>query len=231
MNAVVPARPIRIRHLVPGVAFLAATSLLLASCQSAPEQQGTSTGQQSSTPSAGKIAASTGPTPTAVQADSHLSPNLPDYARNSVMINLLMREYAYLPKTLYLPAGKNVTLVLYNRGTVPHEFMAGRDVTGDRDGFKEDLFEGVEVLMEGGMPEDAEHHEEGHSESKAHDQESSGTEHHEGEDHNGTRILVAPGEAATMNFTLPLDRKGEWEMGCFQPDHYESGMHGTVRVE
>ncbi len=33
-----------------------------------------------------------------------------------------------------------------------------------------------------------------------------------------------------MTFTLPTDRRGEWEMACFLPRHYERGMHGALTV-
>ena len=35
---------------------------------------------------------------------------------------------------------------------------------------------------------------------------------------------------SSMTFVLPGDLRGEWEMACFIPGHYDGGMHGTVIV-
>lgn len=45
-------------------------------------------------------------------------------------------------------------------------------------------------------------------------------------------IQLAPGESTTTTFTVPQSYAGEtFEMGCFQPDHYESDMKATLVVD
>lgn len=46
-----------------------------------------------------------------------------------------------------------------------------------------------------------------------------------------TEVDVEPGGQATLRFTVPASAKGEWEMGCFIPGHYESGMSGFLEIE
>lgn len=41
---------------------------------------------------------------------------------------------------------------------------------------------------------------------------------------------VEPGGFASVTFALPADRRGEWEIGCFVPGHYEAGMKATLVV-
>lgn len=48
--------------------------------------------------------------------------------------------------------------------------------------------------------------------------------------HAGFMVQVEPGETVEVTFTLPEDRAGEWEIGCFEPGHYEAGMHATLTL-
>jgi hypothetical protein len=55
-------------------------------------------------------------------------------------------------------------------------------------------------------------------------------------------LEVAPGQELTLEFTLPNDKVGDWEIGCFEfmsmtstdenpgPSHYDVGMHLPVIV-
>ena len=43
-------------------------------------------------------------------------------------------------------------------------------------------------------------------------------------------VALDAGGRTTMTFTLPDDLRGEWEMACFLPRHYERGMRGTLTV-
>jgi len=56
--------------------------------------------------------------------------------------------------------------------------------------------------------------------------------------HAGIMFMIDPnmvpsGEVTTITFTVPEDRVGEWEIGCFQErgQHYDDGMRGTFIVE
>lgn len=135
-----------------------------------------------------------------------------------VRIEVSMKEFAFGPDTLRIPAGKPVTLVFKNDGVVPHEFMAGREAEGGH--FEHDLFEGLHInMMTGEMAEEA-GGEHGHAAAGGHG----------GEDH-GTMIMAQAKETVMMSFTLPESLRGAWNMGCFLPGHYEAGMRGTIIVE
>ena len=155
---------------------------------------------------------------TELQAQSH------DHPAEPVMIEVTMADFSYSPAVLRIPAGQPVTLVFVNTGVVQHEFMAGRAAAnGD---FEADLFANVEVEM--GSADAMDHDDTGappheHAEPAEH-------MHAEGQDDHGTMIAVEPGARGSMTFELPADLRGEWEMACFIPGHYDGGMHGTVVV-
>ncbi|GBD11912.1 hypothetical protein HRbin23_01595 [bacterium HR23] len=45
-------------------------------------------------------------------------------------------------------------------------------------------------------------------------------------------LEVEPGvKDIWVRITIPEEMKGEWEIGCFVPGHYEAGMHTTLIVE
>ena len=44
-------------------------------------------------------------------------------------------------------------------------------------------------------------------------------------------VEIQPGGEVMLRFTVPPSAKGEWEMGCFYPGHFETGMKGTVVIE
>lgn len=155
---------------------------------------------------------------------------------------ITMSEFAFEPDSISIPAGEEVTLEFVNDGATTHEFLAGREVTegdnGRPDGFEEDLFEGVDVTVEpsgarmGG--------EEGMEEMEATEMATEmatgmATDDEHAEDEHaghGVGVVVEPGETASMTFTLPADRAGEWMIGCFEDNgtHYEQGMDGTLTV-
>ena len=45
--------------------------------------------------------------------------------------------------------------------------------------------------------------------------------------------MVPAGEETTITFTVPEDKVGRWEFGCFQErgQHYDDGMNGVIIVE
>ena len=168
----------------------------------------------------------------------------------TLRIGVTLNEYSFGPEPLRIPAGRPVTLVIRNAGKVPHEFMAGREVE-DTD-FRQDLFADLHVNIEPAEPVAAAHgdhgshgdhgphasehaeaddHAAGHDHEAEHDAPADpGHAHGAGHEH-GTMVEAAAGETFLMTFTLPEDRRGEWETGCFLSGHYEAGMHGTLIVE
>jgi uncharacterized cupredoxin-like copper-binding protein len=118
-------------------------------------------------------------------------------------------EFYFKPARLELPSGQTVTLQVINNGKVEHEPMIGREVRrheGKVEGFEKDFFAGIEVkyTIEKGSVEREEEH--------------------------GFEVELEPGGKATLTFTIPADRRGEWEIGCFVPGHYEAGMKGVLIV-
>ncbi|MBI2486775.1 MAG: hypothetical protein HYW01_07430 [Deltaproteobacteria bacterium] len=47
---------------------------------------------------------------------------------------------------------------------------------------------------------------------------------------HGTMVTLKPGGRATLTFTPPTDRKGEWITACFVPGHYEAKMKEKVII-
>ncbi len=48
--------------------------------------------------------------------------------------------------------------------------------------------------------------------------------------HGFMAVILEPGESATLMFVIPENKKGEWEIGCFMPGHYEGGQHAKLIV-
>lgn len=122
-------------------------------------------------------------------------------------LQLVLTDYAFTPNRFVLQSGKTYQLTLVNRGTVEHEFMAGRQMMmgGEEEhGYMQNFFEGIEVLVqfEGGAVEVDELVE----------------------------VEVEPGHQVTLTFTVPDGKRGEWEIACFVSGHYELGMHGALTV-
>jgi len=146
-------------------------------------------------------------------------------AADTVRIEVTLKEFAFMPDTIRVPAGQPVILVIKNAGLIPHEFMAGRNAEdGD---FEDDLFADLHVNMvmgEMAMQEGGGHE---HAAAGGHD-EAEEDEH--GGDAHGTMVTADAGKTVYMSFTLPEARRGVWSMGCFLPGHYQAGMHGTLIV-
>ena len=122
-------------------------------------------------------------------------------------ITIELVDYAYVPGTITLKAGTEYQLVLVNHASQEHEFLVGkgRVTQGDEESFRENFFEDIDVnLTVGGV--------------------TIGTTDLE-------EIELEPNGQVTLDFTVPADRRGDWEMACFIPGHYDLGMHGTVKVQ
>lgn len=136
-------------------------------------------------------------------------------------VTVTMTEYKFEPDTIRVKAGQEVRITLENKGEKEHEFMVGRDVgmeEGFPDGFHTDFFEGIEVEAE----------REGQPIDLMELMESMEMEHH------GFMAALEAGDLpATLIFTVPEDKAGEWEIGCFEDEgqHYDDGMKGKLIVE
>ena len=133
-------------------------------------------------------------------------------------IEVTMKDFAYEPDTLAIPAGQNVTLAFTNTGTVEHYFVVGDTVASDKDGFEQNLFSGVSI--------------EKNKQTEGHDEEEE--EHEEEEGGHGNVFELPPGGSGSMTFTLPPEKVGTYTIACFETTggkkHYEMGMEGTLTV-
>ncbi len=137
----------------------------------------------------------------------------------SGQITIKMSEYKFEPSSIQLKAGQQVKITIENVGEKDHELMIGRKVKqegGHPAGYEENFFKGIEVKAE--------------REGKAIDPMSLVEE----EEHDaGFMVVLHKGDKpVTISFTVPADKVGEWEMGCFEDDgqHYNEGMKGKLTV-
>jgi len=149
-------------------------------------------------------------------------------------VKVSMTEYKFQSDRVLVRAGQTAAISLVNGSTKKkvHEFMAGREVAvshGRPAGFKRDFFDGLAIKISnekdiwklrpgnakvtGGMVM----------------KESGGMAMG---DHEGFMIELQPGGTATLTFTVPANRVGEWEIGCFSEagQHYTDGMKGKLVV-
>lgn len=237
-------RTATLRTAGPALSLVLSMALVLAGCQSSPHESASSDSDTATgaAATAGTSQVAQAP-PRSTRSTRSLptpkpTPPLPDFAEGSVLAQVLMKEYAYLPNPLTLKSGQRTTLAVINRGKMPHEFRIGRDVAPDKSGFKEDLFAGVEVKIGTSPEEEQKATAEGKDDSSASDSASDSSAATDSDsssspsDSSGpVRAVIPAGATVYMTFTLPRDRRGEWEMGCFENLHYGSGMSGKVRVE
>lgn len=162
-----------------------------------------------------------------------------------VKFEISLSDYRFEPDRIIVRPGDTVTITLINKSRDrEHEFMVGRKVElggpfGDRpEGYEEDFFnglqvevldaEGVTMLMEGkakltGM---------GAMGGGMSMGDMGGMAGMEMDEDHGFMVQVKPGGKATIRFTVPANRAGEWQMGCFAEDgqHYDEGMKGSFVV-
>ena len=109
---------------------------------------------------------------------------------------------------LRVKAGQVFWIVLKNNGKFAHEISWGRNLIDKGnyyDGYRENLLENVQVKITG--------------------------EKFRLVANGLPDFYLHPGQEAELEMTLPAEVLGEWEMGCFRPNHYESGMHLKFIVE
>lgn len=111
--------------------------------------------------------------------------------------------------TFTLASGKTVGIHIHNEGDVLHEIVIGRNAkkAGDYEQTLTQLVESDVFFYYG--------------ETKA---EVGGAMYGEIEMDQGLRD-------AWIRINVPANLKGEWEIGCFAPDHYEKGMHTKLLIQ
>jgi uncharacterized cupredoxin-like copper-binding protein len=140
-------------------------------------------------------------------------------------VTLAMRDFGLQPTALYLQAGERVELVIQNRGAAVHEWSAGRglvDIPYEK-GFRTDLLAILKPRVSG----------QGYDLEQLMTTNLDTKEGVEGE--TVTRLSqevdVEPGGQVVLDFTVPQDAKGMWQMGCFLPGQYESGTYGALLID
>jgi len=133
-------------------------------------------------------------------------------------IEVTMKDFAYQPSSITVPAGKEVTLQFNNTGSVEHYFVVGDTVASNADGFQQNLFSGVSI--------------EKSKQTEGHDAEEEEHEEEEGGPENVCEL--PPGGSGSMTLTLPPSKAGTYTITCFESTgnekHYDMGMKGTLTV-
>lgn len=126
-------------------------------------------------------------------------------------VNLITRDYAFVPDVLDLVPGETILLHVINGGLVVHEA-----VIGDR--AVQDAWEAAEAAVAGAPP--------GPTPVVTVPAEVA-----------GVRVVVASGERVDLIWTVPADAAGSggdapasaWVVGCHIPGHWARGMQIPVR--
>lgn len=126
------------------------------------------------------------------------------------VVSVEMEGYRFRPAVLALPVDRPLAIRLTNHDDVVHEVSFGRTAEEeDAQGFVEDLFAGLDADV---TPRNA---QVGPSSA-----------------YPNFTLFVRPGATVTVDVTLPRDRVGTWEVGCFTAAgcHYRAGLSATVEV-
>jgi uncharacterized cupredoxin-like copper-binding protein len=117
-------------------------------------------------------------------------------------VNLIARDYLFLPATLDVIPGEVVVLHVVNGGLDVHEAIIGNDAV-------QAAWEEAEAAAAGGPP--------GPTPVVS-----------VPPDVSGLRIVVGSGQRVDVTWTVPTDGK-ELTVGCHIPGHWEKGMRIPVR--
>jgi len=184
--------PFSSRRILSRTVLFAGAALLLLAC-------GNGEGQQSNDMDAGQSASDD-----------------PD----TTVVAVTMKNHAYEPSSITVPAGTPVTIEFENTGSEEHYFVVGDTIASDGEGFQENLFSDVSL--------EKSKEAEGHGEGEEHDDEHEEEEHHENE------FELPPGGSGSLTFPLPESKAGTYTIACFESSggkkHHELGMIGTLTV-
>jgi uncharacterized cupredoxin-like copper-binding protein len=133
-------------------------------------------------------------------------PIVPGVATAPREVNLITKDYSFLPDTLDLTPGETVVLHVINGGLEVHEAVIG-------DPTVQDAWEAAEATTIGAAP--------GPTPVVS-----------VPPDVTGLRIVVRSGERVDVTWTVPVDapqRPGAWVVGCHIPGHWGRGMRIPIR--
>ncbi|MEI7745866.1 MAG: hypothetical protein WCK58_19185 [Chloroflexota bacterium] len=123
-------------------------------------------------------------------------------------VNIIARDYAYVPATVDLVPGETVLLHVVNGGLVIHEA-----ILGDMDA--QLAWETAEAATEGHPPGPT-----------PYVPDPAGF--------NGLRVVVGSGQRVDVVWTVPLsaaDAASGWFVGCHIPGHWAKGMVVPIRLQ
>jgi plastocyanin len=131
---------------------------------------------------------------------------------NSDAWEVVLQDHRFEPGEVAVPAGRPVTLTFDNRDEVTHDVSIGRHVAehdGRAIGFGEDLLHGIPLRV---TPRSALRTPQ--------------------PPYQGTTIAVRGGQRVEVELTVPTERVGEWQLGCFtgRGCHYQAGLAATLHV-
>lgn len=122
-------------------------------------------------------------------------------------VNLIAKDYSFVPATLDLVPGETVLLHVINGGLEIHEAIIGDETV-------QDAWERAEAAVAGAPP--------GPTPLVS-----------VAPDVSGLRIVVGSGERVDVTWTVPTDDRGgsppPFIVGCHIPGHWERGMQVPVR--
>ena len=118
-------------------------------------------------------------------------------------VNLIARDYTFVPDALELIPGETIVLHVINAGLVVHEAVIG-------DPTVQDAWEAAEAATAGAPP--------GPTPVVSVPPEVA-----------GVRVVVASGERVDVTWTVPAQGGPSWDVGCHIPGHWAKGMRIPIR--
>lgn len=149
----------------------------------------------------GLAVAITGCDAAAVQATPAITPGIAGAPRQ---VNVILKDYQFVPGIVDLVPGEKITLNVVNGGLDVHELVLGTRVV-------QDAWEAAEAPAANPPP--------GPTPAVS---VPPGLE--------GVRVVVASGATETVTYTVPSDIAEQLLLGCHLSDHWERGMAGAVRL-
>ncbi len=136
--------------------------------------------------------------------DAPATPIVPGSSDAPREVNLIARDYAFIPGSLDLVPGETVLLHVVNAGLLVHEAVIG-------DAAVQDAWEAAEAATAGAPP--------GPTPVVSVPPEVS-----------GVRVVVSSGQRVDVTFTVPAEAAADlnWLVGCHIPGHLAKGMHVPV---
>jgi uncharacterized cupredoxin-like copper-binding protein len=126
-------------------------------------------------------------------------------------VTVVASDFAYIPNTIYIPIGEEVTITFRNDGQVEHDFVVTEiNLAGADEHMEESAGEHMDELMNEHMDEEM------------------GMDEHAEHAVYAIHALTMPGNSTTIKFTaLEI---GEYEIFCTVQGHRDAGMIGKLTV-